>query len=356
MRYVVRNFVLSLAFCKCKFEKMADVKHPDIKNLDEVFEFVAHEREDVRKMAVQGLAQHSKDNVQLERYVIKNEKAIPSLVNLLRVEEAHLLGDLLTVLINFCTSSDVAAVVVVQGTVFKALRLLDMLDRTEKESITKLKPVFEEMILMLLNNLTATDTKAVHDALQDEDEDLRGFYLSKLYRLYNASEAGSKVQKWTLNILLNCTRIEAGQEIVLEDDDWKDIFPELLTITADPYARSVALQVARNCSVGKAQRHFIALKFPDQILNLLVQNAPLAVQEQLAAVEAIAMSLATEAGMQVAEELNTKKMLQECMEKLAPMTQEAIKKDILPFLDDIQDIYTFGEGAEEQPGVVVGQN
>lgn len=311
-------------------------------SLAETLGFCGHERADVRKLAIQGLASHSKDNAMMESHLIANPSAIETLSSKLRFDELPLLGDLFTFFINVSTNTQVAEIAARSGVVHKSLRIIDSIDRSDSVPEATGK-VIQDMALMLLNNLTATSMAAVADLVQFDDEDLRGFYLSKLLRLTEGSAKTSARRRWLLNIILNCSRSQQCQSIVLQEDDWTTFYHECLQFEADAASRCTVLQVLRNCFLCGNHVRLIELKFPHDLVALVGKAGQVTETEQVLLVGLLTLLITTEPGMQIVEELNAKKYCQEALPSLAASAQTAMEKDVLPFLDDIQDVFVVNE-------------
>lgn len=167
----------------------------------EAFSFISHEREDVQKMSIHGLASQSKDNPELVTFLISKphgHKSMDLVLQHLHIGSAKILGDLLTLLINCSIDARCAELIVQKKVIRKAMRLLDSLTHSSVSllpSDTFMRSL-QELTLMLLNNLTASYVIAVDEFLQKEDEDMRGFYLAKLQSFYTTvmeeSEAKEK--------------------------------------------------------------------------------------------------------------------------------------------------------------------
>lgn len=329
----------------------------------EAFSFLTHEREDVRKMAIHGIAEQSKDNTDLCAYLVSKpagQKSMDVLLLHLHIGSVKLLGDILTVLINTSVDATCAEVLVQKKGIRKAMRLLDSF---QNPHVDLPSPAFtrslQELTLMLLNNLTASYIIAVDEFLQKEDEDMRGFYLGKLQSQYDrcaeeeeqaaaataagkeedanpppppssaVTEAGTSstkasattaaavaasrdIRRWMLQIVLNLTRCVDGQEQVLSDDKWQATLNKCLSSPA-PSHRLLTAQVLRNCACSSTP--FYALLLKHGILLRVVQRLTdnkdfereTEIQQCLA--EFIASMLESEAGVEQLESINAKKLL-----------------------------------------------
>lgn len=364
--------------------------------LDEAFSFVRHEREDVRKMALHGIAEQSKDSKDLWTFLSSKEygpKYIDAMLQYLHAGGKAVLGDLLTILINCSADGSCAEMLIQRKVVRKAMRLLDGMERSdEPEQYTR---GIEELTLMLLNNLTTSHISAVDELLQKEDEDMRGFYLGKLQTFYErlgadaaasgeaadttttatsasdakgtatekAAGAGRDLRRWVLHILLNVTRSTDGQELLLEDEDWRVTLVGCLS-SDSPLHRLLAAQCYRNC--GAAQHPLYSLLLKSKALSTAVERvcgreAQPEIQQCLA--EFIASTLESEEGMAFLESINAKQLLTravaaskavhsatvEVVEEdgvavAAPIVLDAkvcefVERHILPYLDDVVDAY-----------------
>lgn len=310
----------------------------------EVFEFTASEREDVRKMALQGLAQHSRDNNELNKFLASHESAVTSLMSFLNVKSIAVLGDVLTVFTNCGADSSCAELFAKQKIVSRTMRLLDGLEASDHNAAASLK----ELALIMLNNITATHITAVDDLLQVEDEDLKGFYLSKLMTIYlrQSPDAPRDVRKWILQTVLNVTRAPEGQMCVVQDDDCLSTLRDVLLEGSEVH-RLLAGQIFRNTGMNKESHKALGnletLKLVTGVVSRLHQGQEPVEAIQILLVEFIAAMLQSEQGMQALEEINTKKYLVEGMAGDTPTISGDVavfvKDHILPFLDDIQDAY-----------------
>lgn len=344
-----------------------------IAQLRETFSFVTHEREDVRKMALHGIAEHSKDNRDLWAFMSSpsdGPASVELLLQFLHAGSAAVLGDILTILINVSAEGSCAEVLVQHKVVRKAMRLLDGVDKSVRLPDVFVRTI-QEMTFMLLSNLTASHASAIDDLLQRDDEDMRGFYLGKLQKYYEfletplqqggggdggedcggdggesslpnanankdeddegeeaAKEAAARrlaaadrraharrdLRKWILHILLNVTRTADGQELLLEDADWRVTLDGCLSssdASSPAVHRLLAAQCFRNCAA--AQTPFFDLLLQCRALITAVER--LATRDersrevQLCLAEFVASMLESEEGMARLESVNAKKML-----------------------------------------------
>ena len=362
------------------------------KNFSDVFAFVRNDREDVRRMALEGLAQHSKDNVHLHRFLATADdesfKAIEAVLQLMNEKGLPFLGHAMTLLINAAADCSCAEAFVARGVVPRTMRLLDVLETTDQP----IAPILREMSLMLLNNLTASHVTAVSTLLQLDDEDLKGFYLSRLKLFFDRQPEDSShrdVRKWILQIGVNVTRVPEGQVAMSEDDEWMTLLTELLQSAREHSTKmlfaSLAAQALQNCANSKCTHdNLCKTKLVTHVITLLLSSgAPtLQLELQQSLVEILAGLMQSETGMQKLEEHNTKKLLQgQC--NVYPAGEGAQKKQtsaaaaaastgdgdsdtsaaaapsvlhldvvrfvevhVLPFLDDIQDAFVM-QGSDE---------
>ncbi|KAL7695473.1 hypothetical protein N2W54_001389 [Lotmaria passim] len=392
-----------------------------IHHFQETFSFVRHEREDVRKMAIHGIAEQSKDNHDLWHFLASPQygpSCIDALLQYLHAGGRNVLGDILTILVNCSADGSCAEMLVQRKVVRKAMRLLDGMERSDQPE-TFVRSV-QELTLMLLNNLTASHVTAVDDLLQKEDEDMRGFYLGKLqvyYERFGAEEtemrtkieeaeeakkerdvAGVSAEKqreneakvaagaaaaathrdlnrWILHILLNLTRTLDGQELLLEDEEWRVTLNGSLS-SASPRQRYLAAQCYRNCACSPKPRYDLIMKSDALVtaVHRLALKEPIP-EIQMSLAEFIASMLESEAGMARLEGINAKKVLMaavaaskpeagadasgkqqsrvEVIEEdgvpvepaapavvvLAPQVRDFVERSVLPYLDDVVDAY-----------------
>lgn len=315
----------------------------------DLFQFLANPRDEVRKVATQGLAAHSRDNAELNAFLADSETgdpAIAGMMEMLNVKNVNYLGDILSTLINVAADAQVAEALVKHKVVPRTMRLLTSL---EGSNITQ-ENVLRELSLMLLNNLTATHVAAVDDLLQAEDEDLRGFFVTKLKVIYDrlppTGERDSR--KWLLQICLNLTRTREGQLLVLEDEEWLPTLTELIN-SENEYHRSIALQVFRNIS-ATPERHvqLSASSVPQIALRRLCEKCERTSFLQVMICEILASLIQSEEGVKVLDELSAKKLLSTLLSEgdnnqlLCEDAVAVLTKHVLPFLDDIQDVYVMG--------------
>ncbi|KPI89484.1 hypothetical protein ABL78_1360 [Leptomonas seymouri] len=327
-----------------------------IHHFQEAFSFVSHEREDVRKMAIHGIAEQSKGNHDLWHFLASPQygpRCIDALLQYLHAGGKNVLGDILTIFVNCSADGSCAEMLVQRKLVRKAMRLLDGMERSD-QSETYVRGV-QEMTLMLLNNLTASHVTAIDDLLQKDDEDLRGFYLGKLHtyherfraeeeevrrKVEEAEEAKKEVSaagradaegqrereekiavgaaaaaahrdlnRWILHILLNLTRTLDGQEMLLEDEEWQVTLSDSLA-SPNPRHRYLAVQCYRNCACSPKPLYNLILKSDALVtaVHRLALKEPIA-DIQLSLAEFIASMLESEDGMARLESVNAKKAL-----------------------------------------------
>jgi hypothetical protein len=390
-----------------------------IHHFQETFSFVRHEREDVRKMAIHGIAEQSKDNHDLWSFLASPQygpSCIDALLQYLHAGGKNVLGDILTILVNCSADGSCAEMLVQRKVVRKAMRLLDGMERSDQPE-TYVRSV-QELTLMLLNNLTASHVTAIDDLLQKEDEDMRGFYLGKLQVYYerfaaeeaetrrkaeeaeeakkelsSSSAAGASAEKqkenekiaagaaataahrdlnrWILHVLLNLTRTLDGQELLLEDEEWRVTLNGSLA-SPNPRHRYLAAQCYRNCACSPKPLYDLIMKSDALVTAVhrltLKESIP---DIQMALAEFIASMLESEAGMTRLEAVNAKKALAsavavskpaaapgvansrvEVVEDgvpveapsepsvvLGPKACDFIERSVLPYLDDVIDAY-----------------
>lgn len=321
----------------------------------EAFSFLTHEREDVRKMAIHGIAEQSKDNADLCAYLVSKpagQKSMEVLLLHLHIGSVKLLGDILTVLINTSVDAACAEVLVQKKGIRKAMRLLDSF---QNPHVDLPSPAFtrslQELTLMLLNNLTASYIIAVDEFLQKDDEDMRGFYLGKLQSQYDhcaeaeevpieesngtssdqlpgsdvnsssvvptkahasAVAASRDIRRWMLQIVLNLTRCVDGQEQVLSDEKWQETLNKCLSSPV-PSHRLLTAQILRNCGCSSTPfytlllKHGILLRVVQRLTDKQDFERETEIQQCLA--EFLASMLESEAGVEQLESMNAKKLL-----------------------------------------------
>ncbi|AYU82198.1 hypothetical protein, conserved [Leishmania donovani] len=397
-------------------EQQAMPSADTIQQLQEAFSFVRHEREDVRKMAIRGIAAHSKENRDLWLFLASPQygrSCIDSLLQYLHAGGKPVLGDILTILVNCSADGSCAEMLVQRKVVRKAMRLLDGMERSDQPE-PYVRSV-QELTLMLLNNLTSSHVTAIDDFLQRDDEDMRGFYLGKLQVYYErflsameaeaakkaedeeaAAQAGGNsakpkpasslasshrdLSRWILHILLNLTRTLDGQELLLEDEDWRGTLSSSLS-SPNPRHRSLAAQCYRNCGCSPKPLYGLILKSDALVTAVDRLNCKEPIEDiQRSLAEFIASMLESEDGMARLESVNAKRVLSEalgasqaahaakaaataasCVEMaeddgvpvaatatvtLAPSVIEFLQQSVLPYLEDIVDAY-IAPGSDE---------
>lgn len=368
----------------------------------EAFSFIRHEREDVRKMALHGIAAQSKDSSDLWVYLSSGAEgaaALDALLQYLHAGGKAVLGDILTILVNCSADGRCAEALVQQKVVRKSMRLLDGMERSG-ESLPYIRSI-QEMTLMLMNNLTASHISAIDDLLQKEDEDMRGFYLGKLqvyYTKFTAGESGQpsmpvdeeasdaaksgtvqrNLQRWILQILLNVTRTLDGQELLLEDEEWRITLLESLS-SSSPRDRYLAAQCYRNCACSP--QPFYALLLKSDIIVAAVErlSGKESVAEiQMTLAEFLSSTLESEEAMERLESINAKALLSAAVAASRKATAELncrvqvieeegeaensqpakkgctlsadvcdfMEAHVLPYLDDVVDAY-IAPGSDE---------
>ncbi|KPA81114.1 hypothetical protein ABB37_04465 [Leptomonas pyrrhocoris] len=399
-----------------------------IHHFQETFSFVRHEREDVRKMAIHGIAEQSKDSRDLWSFLASPQfgpSCIDALLQYLHAGGKNVLGDILTILVNCSADGSCAEMLVQRKVVRKTMRLLDGMERSDQPQ-SYVRSV-QELALMLLNNLTASHVTAIDDLLQKEDEDMRGFYLGKLhvyYERFDAEDAETRTKveeaeearkerdaavsinpekqresedkiaagtaaaaaaahrdlnRWILHILLNLTRTLDGQQLLLEDEEWRVALNDSLS-SSNPRHRYLAAQCYRNCACSPNPLYGLIMKSDALVtaVHRLALKEPIAdIQQSLA--EFIASMLESEEGMARLEGVNAKKALASAVAASTPSTEDAdnntsrvevveedgvpveasapyvvlgpqvcefIARSVLPYLDDVVDAY-LAPGSDE---------
>lgn len=302
--------------------------------LAEAFSYLTHEREDVQKMAVHGIAEQSKDNAELCQFLVTKPvgpRQLDVLLQHLHIGSVKILGDILSILINISLDAQCAELLVEKKVIRKAMRLLDSLQSEHVESSPALALSargLQELSLMLLNNLTASYVIAVDEVLQKEDEDMRGFYLGKLQLLYDrcgiiegeGEEAAldqRDLRRWVLRIVLNLSRCVDGQEQLLSDENWCMSLRRCLLGHEKPNTpthRLLASQVLRNCACSSTREsHTLLLKTDFLVTAVHRLSSPSELEEvaeiQQCLAEFIAAMLESEDGVERLESINAKKLL-----------------------------------------------
>ena len=356
---------------------------------DELFSFLAHERSDVRKAATQALAQISRDNDDLVRYVCATEAAPSQLVALLSLERfAPSLGDVLSCLVNLAAHAAAADTLVAAKIVSRVMRLLDQLDRaTPGTAEGAMGPAatgaFKELSLMLLSNLTAASVVAAHEVMQAQDEDMKGFYVSKLKTMMDhvaaaplpddAAAAASPsraaaddapraqpqprhIRKWYLQVVLNLTRTPQGQRVVCDDDDWLDFLVAAVRGTdggdaadaSHTLCRLRGAQTLGNCAAGGSVKDSALLQRLTQkgVCGACVQCLhdspdPRHAELQEAAAGILVALIGSTEGCQAMEALNAKALLSQAIASgnLNADVCFTLRDRVLPFLDEVHDVY-----------------
>ncbi|CUG86252.1 Hypothetical protein, putative [Bodo saltans] len=291
-------------------------------------------------MALQGLAQHSRDNNELNDYIHKHaDTAVDVFLNKYSVQHIAVLGDVLTTLTNLAVDSSVAEILVAKKVVSRTMRLLDGLEASENPAAVPLK----ELALILLNNLTASHVTAVDDLLQLQDEDLKGFFLSKLCTIFDRTpvDAPRDVRKWILQIILNITRVPEAQVALLQDDEWVLNVTSLLD-TENEAHRVLLVQTIRNCAASKGCHELLAKSGVVPILvGRLARKDETVEGIVMMLAESISGMLQSPEGIEALEGINAKQILQGAIKSntLHKEIVSYLQEQVIPFLDDIQDAY-----------------
>lgn len=314
----------------------------------ELFSFLAHERADVRKMALEGIATNSMNNHAMISYLRDSPEEITKLVELLHIREQPLLGQLLSTLVNLASDEEMAVALCARKCINRAIRLFDGLERAAS---TDTSAALTELVLMLLNNLTASHKTAVLDLLQVDDEDLQGYNLSLLKTHFDRTSEDSERNRrhWYLNVCLNLTRCGEGQAMIVNDDDWFDAIVEIVNDGKDKKQVSLAIQIAHHCCAQKELVQVVASKkLPAALANRSGQLEGFTSDVQLAMMETVEALMSDERGMQALEEVNAKKFFMDYTNNSAnPASVRSFVRDqLLPFMDDINDVYVMGGDAE----------
>ena len=332
--------------------------------LREVFEFLGSEREDVRKMASQGLSLLSGDATKLPlltSLLVSDPSLIAALTSLLSAKNPNTLGDILTTFINCAADAPCAEAFSRNRVVQRSMRLLDALEASDLPG--HILPVYKEMTLMVLNNLTASNVIAIQDLLQLEDEDLAGYFVTRLGMLYarhavveGAPQPQRDLRKWFLQIALNITRTPDGQRTLLSED-WPEHLLDVLNTSPNPMLRLLAAQTLSNCA-ATPDNHLVLVKTTvvSSVLGRLSRGLE-AQPTQMVLAELLASMMQSEPGMSCLEGLNARKYLVAVSDghidasgdedavrnAVVPEVADFIRQHILPLLEEIQDAYVHEE-------------
>lgn len=371
--------------------------------LVELFSFLDSERADVRKMATAGVAQVSKDNKELFAFFTKdeNKSSVQKFCDLvdprLPAPVVQTLADVLLAIINLSVDNSCCDTLVQHTVPLKLIKVYETLQ--VKGDDVQNGPVLCELTLMALNNLTSTSTAACEQVLELADEDLAGYHFGRLKTHYdrapdffgdehhnnniddvdggdsskekNSSNTGKSAsqRKWLLQIALNVSRTMAGTKIFMDDEEWRPIVPELIDHKV-PYIRGIGMQLVRNLANYRDLSHSLLvdeMKCPAKILFQITHS-----ESDLTMlhgwVDVLGSLITSEAGMRGMDEVNAKRALvplvaiakkkhetkveelnedgtekvSEAGTRKSPLPWEVAKRieeEILPYLDDIQDVY-----------------
>lgn len=352
----------------------------EVAAFEEALSFLTSDREDVRKMAIHGVAAQSKDSAALCEYLRSKPKGAATMDVLLlhmHVGSSKILGDILTVLINVCIDAEVTETLIKKHIVRKSMRLLDGLQlhvAPNSDIALSIVPL-EELTLMLLCNLTTTSVLAVDDVLQKDDEDMRGFYLGKLLSLYQrkteeeeedrkaaeeaeeTAEEGAAappprppprdIRRWILRLILNISRCVDGQEQLLEDEAWREVLVEGLSAPQNPAYRLLSAQIISNCAMNAEAPYFKFLLQSKVVVKVIARltshhsvgiEPVTEIQVELASI--VARVLESEEAMAELEGMNAKRLLEEVVKT----SQKAHEKEV----EGEAQVVEVTEG-EEQP-------
>ena len=222
---------------------------------------------------------------------------------------------------------------------------------------------------------------------EDEDENTN----SKNNNNKNTTSQASQ-RKWLLQVALNISRTMEGTRIFMEDEEWRPIVPDLISHPV-PYIRGLGMQLVRNLANYRDISHqqiVDELKCPAKVLYQIT-HAEDDVTMLHGWVDVLVSLITSESGMKGMDEINAKRALvplvaeskkkhqeeatskrggKAVVEELnddgtskesaaaaspasstrkTPLPYEVAKRleeEILPYLDDIQDVWINQEGDE----------
>ena len=352
-------------------------------HFDEVFGFLSNQRDDVRKMAAEGIAAESAAGGSGEALLayVKDPLHIGALKQL--VELAHIsqvnvcLGHVLSTHINLASDPAVAESLLSLALVPRVMKLLEALVSSNAPQA----PALRQMTVMLLNNLTSShNVIACDQLLQVDDEDMVGYFFSRMNTFFNqeddsagdgedaekdlfSKEAESNpeakaaltkfvtartTKRWYVKVCVNISRIPRGRAVLIEDDDWRGDLLQLMA-SKDAVLRTDAQNVVHNCAGDKVHHGPLV---EGGVVNKLLGGLALTSdpvsgtdEQQLVLLETLAALLVSDEGMEGLESVNAKAHLKQLHEELQSKAREFLERHVLPFLDDIQDVLTLGPGA-----------
>lgn len=198
-------------------------------------------------------------------------------------------------------------------------------------------------------------------------------------------------RKWLLQVALNISRTMEGTRIFMEDEEWRPIVPDLISHKV-PYIRGLGMQLVRNLANYRDHSHqqlVDELKCPAKVLYQITHDED-DVTMLHGWVDVLVSLITSEPGMKGMDEINAKRALvplvaeskkkhqeeatsknggKAVVEELnddgttkqtsntattttrkTPLPYEVAKRieeEILPYLDDIQDVWINEEGNDE---------
>lgn len=339
-----------------------------VASFDELLPYLGHERTDVRKMALQQMAQFLQHEAVVTHLLSDRPDVIRDVTAMLVPgKEFHAYSaDCLAVLINLSPKGAAARMMVEARAVTRAMVLVDK---------GGLQEAAQEMCLLLLQNLTSVSPDAVDALLQQGEGELReGYYFSQLVRRFvddhlppeelvlaaDTTEGKRDASKWVGDILRNCAQSPVGRRLMLDDVESLRRITGLLS-AEDPALRLSVAGLLKNLLLHRDTHAALCCADPDgaavRVLCRLegVAEGSAADRERHAdvlrmLVEAASCLTASDEGTRLIDSAGAKKCFQRLAESPALQNDAATRALLAKTVqecDDVQDIIVSGPGAAE---------
>ena len=335
-----------------------------IAELKEVLPFLRQEREDIRKMALQGLSGYLQIAEVLDWFIENGRESVQIVTEMLQPAAKSYLSDILLILINLSDKGACSRHMIEVRVIPRTMLLL------EKGALTS---ELQELCLILINNLTSVSIEAVDALLQAGHKTLEGYYLSQLIRRFvdehmdkseliiaptendGAIGGGRDRSKWVGSILGNCAQCDVGRKQLIDDPDSLERYTKLLS-TKDPQLRLAVTCLVKNLlHDNELHQQIIEAGAPDVLVSRLDDG----MEKQFEILEVVVKSLRcltlSEQGVAFCDGSNVKEVvtrISKDWKQNTPMKVDAEK--IISSLDDVQDINVVQE--EDKPSKTVTKN
>eukprot|EP01060_Flectonema_neradi_P020010 TRINITY_DN27525_c0_g1_i1.p1 TRINITY_DN27525_c0_g1~~TRINITY_DN27525_c0_g1_i1.p1 ORF type:complete len:404 (+),score=94.06 TRINITY_DN27525_c0_g1_i1:60-1214(+) len=324
-----------------------------IAELKEVLPFLRQEREDIRKMALQGLAGYLQIPEVLDWFIENGQEAVQLVTEMLQPAAKGYLSDILLILINLSDKGACSRHMLEVRVIPRTMLLL------EKGALSS---EMQELCLILINNLTSVSVDAVDAILQAGHKTLEGYYLSQLIRRFvdehmdkseliiqptesdGAVGGGRDRSKWVGSILGNCAQCDVGRKQLIDDPDSLARYTKLLS-TQDPQLRLAVTCLVKNLLHDPdLHTQIIEAGSPDVLVSRLDEGKEKQDEILEVVVASIRCLTLSEPGIAFCDGSNVKVILTRISEDWkanSPMKLDAEK--IISSLDDVQDVHVVEE-------------